>query len=353
MNPFYKWLICIIFLLNSISFAQLPVGASQTAPESYSDVPTSHWAYSALERMTSMGIFTGYPDGSFQGTKTLSRYEAAVIAARTLDYVDALILVLSGNTDIAEALKDAAQNVGSVTNFDERISLIEAQLDQAASLAYARALEERIIVLEGTLNDLVGEDLLPASPLSESNPDLPQSASDAVTSNSNIDNPDNNTSTANSTNTASSSVGLIATPLAEISLKTSSSYPLFLGFSPGVITSSGDVYFAVQFGYDNLLGPLGLSSRLVFNSGQRELRASLDASMRLQAFSDLFDLYGGLGLGVSIQPEGDALIIEVPFGFEYKLIEQLGLFGQVTTAYAFAPINDVDAQITLGINLRF
>lgn len=42
------------------------------------DVPQGHWAYEAVRTLIQQGILKGYPDGSFRGTKPVSRYEFAV-----------------------------------------------------------------------------------------------------------------------------------------------------------------------------------------------------------------------------------------------------------------------------------
>ena len=342
-------LFCILILLfsgSSLAQSPLPIGASEPAPTTYLDVPANHWAFTALDQMTHLGIFTGYPDGLFRGDEKLSRYEAAIVAARLIDYVDAILLILANDPEIAEKLKEAARDLDPVSTLSERTNILEQQMQDAASLDYTRALEDRIIVLEQTLNDLLGTDL-PATPLSDTRPDMSQSAADSIETSSNI-----------SGNTSSSQppedrFSLIPTPLPDIAIKAGANYPIYVGFSPGIISSSGDVYFATQLGYDGLWGPLGAVSRLVFNTGLRELRASVDSTVRLQAFSETLELYGGMGLGVSVQPVGNALLLEVPFGFEYFISPQIGLFGQIITAYSFAPINNVDAHITMGLNLRF
>lgn len=348
---FSKYLLGISLFLSCYSLAQgsLPIGASQAAPASYLDVAESHWAYLALERMTSLGIFTGYPDGLFRGNDKLSRYEAAIIAARLIDYVDAFLVIVSADPEIAEKLQEAARDLGPVSRLSERTEKLEQQLEEAASLAYTRALEARIIALEQSLNKVLGEDSLPAAPIAETQPEISQSAAGSSADTKTTSQASSSPQGPNET----TGFALIPTPLPDIQFKTGAVYPFYLGFSPGIISSSGDVYFATQLGYDSFAGPLGALARLVFNSGARELRVSLDATLRLQAFSESLELYGGMGLGVSVQAIGNALVLEVPFGFEYFITPQIGLFGQVTTAYSFAPINDVDAQLTVGINLRF
>ncbi|MGM9581088.1 MAG: S-layer homology domain-containing protein [Anaerovibrio sp.] len=47
----------------------------------FNDVPKGHWAYSALEVLSKDGVLEGYPDGSFKGDETLTRYEMAQIIA--------------------------------------------------------------------------------------------------------------------------------------------------------------------------------------------------------------------------------------------------------------------------------
>ena len=51
---------------------------SETA---FNDVPQGHWAYSALEVLSKDGVLEGYPDGSFKGNETLTRYDMAQIIA--------------------------------------------------------------------------------------------------------------------------------------------------------------------------------------------------------------------------------------------------------------------------------
>jgi len=64
----------------------LPVMA-QVAPSQFSDVPTDHWAYEAVESLRAKNILVGYPDGYFRGKRTLSRYEFAVALKRALESV--------------------------------------------------------------------------------------------------------------------------------------------------------------------------------------------------------------------------------------------------------------------------
>lgn len=42
-----------------------------------SDVPRNHWAFGAVDNLFREGILKGYPDGSFNGSRPVSRYELA------------------------------------------------------------------------------------------------------------------------------------------------------------------------------------------------------------------------------------------------------------------------------------
>lgn len=52
------------------------------------DVPQSHWAYDAVNRVIDQGIMFGDSNGNFVGNKTLTRYEFAKTLARMMEYYE-------------------------------------------------------------------------------------------------------------------------------------------------------------------------------------------------------------------------------------------------------------------------
>ena len=60
------------------------VTASAYAANPFSDVPAGHWAYGSIAKLAAAGVVDGYPDGSFQGDKLMTRYEMAQIVARAM-----------------------------------------------------------------------------------------------------------------------------------------------------------------------------------------------------------------------------------------------------------------------------
>jgi len=63
------------------------VGMQTVKPDStvmFPDVPANHWAYETIKAMAAQGLIEGYPDGTFGGDRTMTRYEFAQIIYRVL-----------------------------------------------------------------------------------------------------------------------------------------------------------------------------------------------------------------------------------------------------------------------------
>ena len=71
--------------LLALAFAALSATAfAADGADSFSDVPKDHWSYEALDYLAKNGVIEGYADGTFQGNRTMSRYEMAAITARAM-----------------------------------------------------------------------------------------------------------------------------------------------------------------------------------------------------------------------------------------------------------------------------
>ena len=62
----------------------LGVSATAFAANPFSDLPAGHWAYGAVAKLAAAGVVDGYPDGTFKGDRTMTRYEMAQIVAKAL-----------------------------------------------------------------------------------------------------------------------------------------------------------------------------------------------------------------------------------------------------------------------------
>ena len=339
----------ITFLLLLLGTAQaqtrLPYGAFQTAPERYSDVPVGHWAGEAVERLTRLGILTGYPDDTFRGTQPLTRYEVALVGARLIDYINTLTGLAEDDPEFVESLREAGEELGGEP-LSVRTERIERGLEQAASLEYVRSLEARVVALEALLNEEMGADFPGA--MTEAGDGVPLSAAEAagVATEGAADTGFGVAPPATQTDAQRDVTGTIA-------LSRGSAYPFYVGVAPGVNVGSGDVLLSLQTGYDGLFGPVGGTFRLTYDLSTRELRASADATVRFAAFVNELELYGGLGVGGSFGEEDEAFFLEAPLGAEYLVTPRVGLFAQVVPFYTFTPFSELDANVTAGVNFRF
>jgi hypothetical protein len=73
--------------MKKLSIFVLVIFAATAFANPFSDVKFNHWAYDAVSKLAAKGIITGYPDGTFKGTKSVTRYDMAVIIARLMEQV--------------------------------------------------------------------------------------------------------------------------------------------------------------------------------------------------------------------------------------------------------------------------
>ncbi|MCS7232779.1 MAG: S-layer homology domain-containing protein [Synergistetes bacterium] len=76
------------YTVVAVLVAVLALAVPALASNPFVDVPLNHWAYDAVKKLSAAGIVVGYPDGTFQGTKPITRYEMAMVIARALAKVD-------------------------------------------------------------------------------------------------------------------------------------------------------------------------------------------------------------------------------------------------------------------------
>ncbi len=65
----------------------------------FTDVPKTHWAYGDISLAASLGIVTGYPDGTFKPEQAATRAEVTVVALRTLGRA----IIISGLVGVGTA----------------------------------------------------------------------------------------------------------------------------------------------------------------------------------------------------------------------------------------------------------
>jgi hypothetical protein len=136
----------------------------------FTDVPTDHWAYDAIDKLQSEGFVEGYPDGTFRGNRAFTRYEMAMVVARIWDrlvteldnididtsefvtydeFEDELALLYDLMDEFAAELDNLNMRVddleGQIGALDERVSYLESFLDGIQWSGSLRARIEDII----------------------------------------------------------------------------------------------------------------------------------------------------------------------------------------------------------------
>lgn len=63
---------------------ELSGAALAASADSFSDVPKDHWSYEALDYLAQEGVIEGMGDNTFEGGRTMTRYEVASIVAKAM-----------------------------------------------------------------------------------------------------------------------------------------------------------------------------------------------------------------------------------------------------------------------------
>ena len=117
MANFTKKFIFIFFVFAVFCAAAPAFAASSRNP--FTDVPEGSWVYSAVARLASRGIISGYPDGLYKGSQSMTRYEAASMIARA-----------AADFDSRRASVEDAETLNKlVTEFKDELDVLGARMD--------------------------------------------------------------------------------------------------------------------------------------------------------------------------------------------------------------------------------
>jgi hypothetical protein len=116
---------------------------AQAQADALKDIPPNSWAYQAIVDLVNDGIIVGYPDGTFKGNRPLTRYEAAVLTERAVQYLTKKLAnpvtapqVTQKDIDTLRALLDEFRGdidalKLKVSDIDTRLKKVEATQDRA------------------------------------------------------------------------------------------------------------------------------------------------------------------------------------------------------------------------------
>ena len=135
-----KRLVTLVLAVSFCVSSLVALGASATATP-FSDVPSNHWAYQAIQSLAADGLIDGYPDGKFKGDRPLTRYEMAVLVARVIAKLQANGAGYASKSDLdklqklIDALKDELDSLGvRVTNLEDAVTSLDKRTKFAQSI---------------------------------------------------------------------------------------------------------------------------------------------------------------------------------------------------------------------------
>lgn len=76
----------VLSLALATSVAAMSTAFAAANP--FADVPSKHWAYDAVSQLAKDGVVDGYSDKTFQGDKTMTRYEMAQVVGKAVARAD-------------------------------------------------------------------------------------------------------------------------------------------------------------------------------------------------------------------------------------------------------------------------
>lgn len=99
--------------------------------DQFNDVPKDHWAYKAVNELSKVGIIDGYSDKSYQGDKTMTRYEMAQIVEKAMDNSNKANAKQKALID-----KLASEFALELNNIDTRVTKVEKFTQSTAKLSF-------------------------------------------------------------------------------------------------------------------------------------------------------------------------------------------------------------------------
>ncbi len=162
--------------------------------QGFPDVPAGFWAQEAVTRVAAEGIILGNPDGTFQGRRNITRYEAAAMFDRLLRSnrfaqlsPEAQTAVQNGMNEVRTALTqvqtDSKANADKIAALETELTALKSAAptnttpatptEPAAPAAVSTELDARIKAIEDEIAALKTAPAAPATPTDPAAPAAP------------------------------------------------------------------------------------------------------------------------------------------------------------------------------------
>lgn len=118
--------------------------ASAQSTQSFGDVPAGHWAREAINRLVARGVISGFPSDRFEGARTLTRYEAALLIYRVMQQFEAGVLSREDLESISNAMLELRSELGQLGMRIESMVTHEEIAELTRKLALLEANQEGV-----------------------------------------------------------------------------------------------------------------------------------------------------------------------------------------------------------------
>lgn len=119
----------------------------------FPDVSSDHWAKDAVASLAAKGLVEGYPDGTFKGDRSASRWEVAMVVARLLAKMEqeqatfATKAELDEVRKLAAALRDELDALGVRTSqLEESVSRLDRRVTELERITFYGSLDTRVVM---------------------------------------------------------------------------------------------------------------------------------------------------------------------------------------------------------------
>ena len=141
MKKYFRTKLLGLMLATSVALQAAPL---------FPDVPEEHWAKDAVAALAAKGLVEGYPDGTFKGDRSASRWEVAMIVARLLAKMEqehstfATKAELDELRKLANALREELDALGvRVTNLEGDVDRLDLRVTELERITFYGELHVR------------------------------------------------------------------------------------------------------------------------------------------------------------------------------------------------------------------
>ncbi len=118
----------------------------------FPDLPEQHWARDSVASLAACGLLEGYPDGTFKGDRTASRWELALVVARLLARMEQEQATFATRVEqeqvgqLVEALRDELLALGvRVDNLDLETARLDQRVTELERITFYGRLETVVV----------------------------------------------------------------------------------------------------------------------------------------------------------------------------------------------------------------